>query len=350
MWESENKAKLGTGANLKQADQPFIDYYRHWIEIYKTDGVSAHTHDTYMLIADWVEKFFHDTPIGKITRDDFQQFVNSFGKSHGISYTQKLVRQIRAAVQDAVADNVIYKDFTFRVKITGKKPQETEEKYLDLDDYHKLLPYLIENAGPDHMSYAMLLFQLQTGTRFEEAAGMTWDCVDFNNHIVTINKQWVPREQKLGPTKGNGQADGKVTIAPPYAAMLENFRQQMVNYFNDIGLDYDTINEKQLVFFSKLRKINTNSGVNSALANLCTKLGIKVVTSHAMRHTHASVLIQDGETLPYVQHRLRHKKLETTLNNYVHLVEKTNGESDRKAMSVLSEPFMKKNSKTANFS
>ncbi len=82
----------------------------------------------------------------------------------------------------------------------------------------------------------------------------------------------------------------------------------MVNYFNDIGLDYDTINEKQLVFFSKLRKINTNSGVNSALADLCTKLGIKVVTSHAMRHTHASVLIQDGETLPYVQHRLRHKK------------------------------------------
>lgn len=98
-------------------------------------------------------------------------------------------------------------------------------------------------------------------------------------------------------------------------------------------------NPKNLVFWSKLGKIVGNGNANEELGRICNRLKINKVTTHAMRHTHASILILNHESLPYVQHRLRHQKLETTVNTYVHLIEEENGVSDKKATELMDEGF-----------
>lgn len=199
------------------------------------------------------------------------------------------------------------------------------------------------------MRSCMLLFQLETGTRFEEAAGMTWNHLDLSNGIVNIDRQWDPKAKNFTKTKGNGQADGKITIPPEYCTWLKQFHQQMIEFYDGQGMSYGKINPKDLTFFSKYRTIISNDGANRALSRICSKLGIKEVTTHAMRHTHASVLIPNKMSLLYVQHRLRHKKLQTTMNNYIHLIEKVNGESDQKLMKLLGKGFRKLANKAISF-
>lgn len=342
LWESNMKLDLNNGADLKRRDISFADYFRSWVEVYKTHGVSQHTNDMYLLTYKHLERYFGGIKLTDITRDDYQKFMNEFGEKHGIATSRKTNQQIRSAVQNALADNIINRDFTFRVKVTGANPKPQEDKFLDLDEYEKLRAYLIGHANFNSISNCMLLFQLETGCRFEEAAGMTWDNIDFDTGIITVNRQWVPREHGFGPTKGNGQADGKITVPHTFLDFLAGLKQQASDYFAERNLDYKKINKLDLVFFSKWRTIITNDAANSALRAICAKLDIKSVSSHAMRHTHASVLIQNGASLPYVQHRLRHKKLETTVNNYIHLIEKVNGESDQLAMKLMAKGFPKK--------
>lgn len=338
-WENAMRTNLKNGMSFRDVDIRFADFFDRWISIYKTAGVSQHTHDMYLLSAKHLRNYFPTQKLIDIRKEDYQQFMNEFGATHGIATSRKTNQQIQSAVQDAQAENLIQRDFTFRVKITGADPKPVSAKFLDLDEYETLRNYLIDHANFDHMSSCMLLFQLETGTRFEEAAGMTWDHLDLNKGIVTINRQWDPRAKDFSKTKGGGQADGKITIPLTYCHFLGQLKQQAIDFFTDQDTDYKKINPKRLVFFSKYQTIISNDGANRALTRICRKLAIKEVTTHAMRHTHASYLIEHGESLPYVQHRLRHQKLETTINTYIHFVEDANGKSEQSAMKLLGKGF-----------
>ena len=48
---------------------------------------------------------------------------------------------------------------------------------------------------------------------------------------------------------------------------------------------------------------------------------------HSLRHSHATILIDNGANPKAVQHRLGHKDIRTTLNIYVHATDKMASES-----------------------
>jgi integrase len=54
---------------------------------------------------------------------------------------------------------------------------------------------------------------------------------------------------------------------------------------------------------------------------LCRAKKLPLVSFHALRHTHASVLIRAGKDILTVGRRLGHAKASTTLDTYGHLVE-----------------------------
>lgn len=334
-WETTTKNALINGADLSRSTESFDDYLFNWIKLYKTDGISAHTHETYM--GNWrhVKAYFKDKPMSGIKRADYQKFLNEFGQTHGIATSSKLHQQVHTAIRDAVADGILQRDFAYKANVTGLPPKPVDEKYLKLDEYNKLRPYLIEHADYDHMTMMMMLFQLETGMRFEEAAGLTWENLDLRNGIVHIKQQWDGREQTFKKTKGNGKADGNVTIGAGFCGFMRRYKKQQSNWLEMHKLH----NPKDLVFWTQNAKIIGNGAANIQLGTICKRLGIREVTTHAMRHTHASVLIMNHTSLPYVQHRLRHLKLETTVNNYIHLIEDENGVSNKNVLELMDQGF-----------
>lgn len=96
----------------------------------------------------------------------------------------------------------------------------------------------------------------------------------------------------------------------------------------DSKLEKDLINlkkiyEKQYNFNSDLfvfggRKPLSPSTINRRKLKACEKANIRPITLHQFRHSHATLLLQEGIMINEVSRRLGHSKVSTTLDVYSH--------------------------------
>ena len=103
-----------------------------------------------------------------------------------------------------------------------------------------------------------------------------------------------------------------------------------------IALDDDTI--RYLLEWKEFQNINvpsiyvlsynglpTNKSTARHIIERHSKLaGVHRIKTHALRHSHASLLISLGENALIVRDRLGHEEIETTLGTYGHLYPNTN--------------------------
>ena len=72
------------------------------------------------------------------------------------------------------------------------------------------------------------------------------------------------------------------------------------------------------------------------------RAGIPRLKFHALRHTFASILIDQGENIKYIQAQLGHSKASTTLDIYGHLMKTENPEAARRRGELI---FLESDSK-----
>ena len=73
-----------------------------------------------------------------------------------------------------------------------------------------------------------------------------------------------------------------------------------------------------------------------ALEKLAGLAGVHRIKIHALRHSHASLLISMGENPLIIKDRLGHEKIQTTLGTYGHLYPNSNFEVAKKLTGMLS--------------
>ena len=74
---------------------------------------------------------------------------------------------------------------------------------------------------------------------------------------------------------------------------------------------------------------------NRELAPACDRIGQPRISWHSFRHTHATLLHANGESLKTAQALLGHSDLETTLNVYTHTVSDPQREAVERVAGVL---------------
>ena len=80
-----------------------------------------------------------------------------------------------------------------------------------------------------------------------------------------------------------------------------------------------------------------NSTVNQHLARRCKQANIPVITIHALRHTHASLLLFADVSIASVAKRLGHSNITTTQETYLHIVEELENKDREKISNYLSQ-------------
>ena len=71
----------------------------------------------------------------------------------------------------------------------------------------------------------------------------------------------------------------------------------------------------------RLFQHSTNTWLQSQMRRTCAKHHLKRIRVHDLRHSHASMLINNGVDVYIVSKRLGHKNILTTINVYSHLYE-----------------------------
>lgn len=163
-------------------------------------------------------------------------------------------------------------------------------------------------------------FLLTTGCRVGEALALRWEDLSLDATPPTarvertgqhLGSQWVVSTPKT--------AAGRRTISLPQdlVAALRGHRARQAETRLRAG---GTWEDHGLVFCGATGRPLHASAVGKGLKGACARLGIRPVSPHGLRHLHASLLLDQGLSLPEVSRRLGHANPAITAQVYSHVV------------------------------
>lgn len=330
--EIENKKYNYGISDLETAT--FGDYFEQWSNTYKIGRFSTSTDEKYKYATKLIKEKFGNTPLKKVTKLQYQQFLDNYGSTHTKDSTSRINGYIRASLQDALDEKIITRDFTRNAVLSGGANKDPDLKFLETEEASQLKKLSYEHASVYDISSAIIVFAISTGARFAEIVGMTYDCIDFENRTITINKTYDYKTRSgFGPTK-NKQSMRTIPVDAELIKFLKKLQLQQRSLFLKQGFK----NKHNFVFINNRYNIPSDNAANKVLINYERKLKTKnKITMHGLRHTHASILIAKGISLDYVSERLGHSSTAITIKTYVHLLQDTRKENEDRTVRLMND-------------
>lgn len=293
---------------MKREDVIFHEYYLKWIKKNKVGFVREVTLKKYMITHKRLAEIAPTLTLKGLTRQEYQIILNRYAETHEKQTTSDFHCQLKACIMDTIADGLIKKDPTYKAVIRGKMVDldMKKKKYLGQQELNKLLYSLELGETPNWDWFIFLL--AKTGMRFAEALAITPNDFDLKNKTLRINKSWDYKQ-----TEGGGFIPTK-NVSSNRVIDLD---VQTIRKFNDLlgNMEY----KDRPIFETDDRVFN--STVNDHLAKKCKNAGVTPISIHGLRHTHASLLIFAGVSIPSIAKRLGHANTTTTQLTYIHIIE-----------------------------
>lgn len=304
------------GKNFDKEKVLLADYMKSWIKLYKEDTVGITTLAKIKNVLHYIEKHFN-VPLKDITNDSYQEYINKLSETRAKATVKKYHSYTAAAIRHAVKTKILLHDPTAYAILKGQTDQcvKEENKFIDHEDFHKLEKYLWDNICIEQPSWYLILFSMYTGARFGECLGLTWDCVDFDKQTIRIEKSFdyhFTKDFTACKTKNS-----KRTITVP---------KKLLKLLSTLTRTNDKV-------FTTVSNIIVNNDLQRALKHIGVD---KHVTFHAIRHTHASILLSQGVQLLSVSKRLGHTDSTITLQTYAHVIKELEKEDNEKINAIFS--------------
>lgn len=206
------------------------------------------------------------------------------------------------------------------------KSKKTQVDFWTLEEFQKVISLLYKGDYYEHYLFISFWVLFMTGMRIGEAAALLWSDIDFDTGLLSITKtMYYKSMDDFKPVEPKTQASVRtIYIDKDTIRELKSWQevQKKVLKNCDYVLSYNGIPTSKHTLPRALEKLAELAGVHR----------IKI---HALRHSHASLLISMGENPLLIKERLGHEKIQTTLGTYGHLYPNTNLEVANKLTGVL---------------
>ncbi|MBP2340162.1 integrase [Saccharothrix coeruleofusca] len=243
-----------------------------------------------------------------------KECCGSFPSAGTVNY---LLRLLRAALQDAVEEDLLARNVATLVKVrgTGKKHRAWSEK--------EAKQFLA--IAKDHRLYALWAVGLGIGLRRGEALGLRWSDVDLVDGKVTVSKALHRVDGKLVLDDVKTEASAATVPLPaPLVAVLRRHKAVQAGEKLAAGPKWQA---NGLVFTTPHGTPIEPRNINRTFAALCEKAGVRVIRVHDMRHTAATLLFALGVDAATVQRILRHSSISVTTGTYIEVIESVQREA-----------------------
>lgn len=203
-------------------------------------------------------------------------------------------------------------------------PKEEKKDIHPLDDEQAAL-LLAASKGTD-MEH-IISVALFTGLRMGEIAGLTWDCVDLKNGVITVNKQLLRpthKKQKVFVSPKGGKSR-TITVAPSIVATLKAQHVRQIEMRMKAGSLWN--NEDNLVFTQEDGRPYFHWKIAKEFQVLLNDTGLQGARFHDLRHTYAVNAIRAGDDIKTIQGNLGHATAAFTLDRYGHFTERMKQDS-----------------------
>lgn len=201
--------------------------------------------------------------------------------------------------------------------------EKKEVSFIEEDGVKALL-----KAIEGHRFENVYKVDLFTGMRQGEILGLTWDCVDFDTGILTVNKQLQKEHIKGGLYSLVSCKTDRVRRIKPASFVMDTLRQQRIKQNEERLLAGGAwMNDWNLVFTNELGGHLCAPTVYNHFKKLMQQIGLPSVRFHDMRHTYAVISLQNGDDIKTVQQNVGHATAAFTLDVYGHVSQKMQQDS-----------------------
>lgn len=218
------------------------------------------------------------------------------------------------AVQDGIIQNEAN---PMRQKIRRPKQERKEVEAYNLEEMQQILKIAEKDENPDIS--LILNLALLSGIRRGEMAGLKWTDVNFDESYIYIHETRVVVEGGVEHIKQPKTNAGirRIYIPQHLLNVLKDYKQRYLMNKLKLGKDFA---DKNYVVSKPDGNPFTPQGISNCYLRFMNrhKDEIRYLKFHGLRHTYASVLIEQGENPKTVQHNLGHADVSLTLQIYSH--------------------------------
>ena len=284
-----------------------------WYENYAVLKVRASSHQTYRgYIKNQIKPKIGKIPLEKLTSLELQRFYKYLltegrvsrkeAKNQPAGLSPKSVSNINQIISSALDLAMEQKMILYNPAKSCKLPRQ-ERKEMHTLPQEDLLKFLqdAKNSGV----YEMYYIELATGLRRGELLGLKWDDVDFQNRIIHIKRQ-VARINGIvqeAPLKTN-HAYRAISISDAAVEVLKVQREKTSDRY---------------VFPSPNGGPISPDSTRRMLHRVLDRAGLPHIRFHDLRHTFATLALQNGIDPKTLSGMLGHFSAGFTLDIYAHV-------------------------------
>jgi integrase len=188
------------------------------------------------------------------------------------------------------------------------------------------VPALVDRLHGWRLS-AVGMVSLFSGMRLSEVLALRLNRLDLDAKIAKVREaleQTKAHGIRFKPPKSKaGRRD--ITLPDVLVDALREHRKAMLELWMQLGRG--RLPDDALLFANLDGTPLSPNAVSAAWADFAASIGMPDVTFHALRHTHASQLIDEGVDIVTISKRLGHAKPDITLRIYAHLFQKNDGKA-----------------------
>ena len=338
--QAECKAKLSAalesvkGIDVSRADEYTVaTWLRSWYDIYAKPNVRVATADRYQLM---VEQYtiprIGSIKLTKLTAHDLQKLYKDLMENGridrksghgnpGLSSTtvRSLHLMLHSALERAVKERLILRNPT--EDCIAPKVQKIEmqilppvhiKDYLDAADRRGLLP--------------MFYLELVTGLRKGELLSLQWSDLDETNCTISVSKQasWDTEHQLILSRPKTGNSIREVSIPQDAVELLkqEHAKHPSNPWMFPSGRAGEMYHPDSVVTLHK---------------RILKDAGLEHIRFHDLRHTFATLALQNGVDVKTVSSMLGHYDAGFTLRTYTHVTRQMQQKAAEKMGSFMAQ-------------
>jgi integrase len=321
----EKKLLEGLESNDHTSLKHFLN---EWLIEYKKPLVRKNTFILHKRNIDkHIVPYFKDIKLTELKPLMYQKFLNHLKDQDYAKRTVEIIHgTIYSAMEKAVTLYKIEKNPCVGAEITTtskrKKKSNTKQK-LEYMESGNIPDFLKASYQYGYIYWIFFKILLETGMRKGEAAALQWTDIDLKEGLININKtldfQTKGNDELFGDTK-TFSSKRTISIRKSVANDLRfhmNYQNQNKTSLNDMYR-----HDLNLVLCKNDGRPMPKSTLFNALERILKRANLPQIPIHALRDTHAVLLLEAGATLEYVQKRLGHRNYQTTVDIYSHISKK----------------------------
>ena len=239
-------------------------------------------------------------------------------------------RLISTILNQAVREQLIPYNAAARMK--APKQERKEAAFLDEEQAKRVLELLDKEPIKWRTALYLLMF---SGMRRGELLGLEWKDIDFDNQVIHVRdtSQYVSGRGIITKCTKNETSTRTIKLSENIFTILKEYRDYWMKLREDMGDRWqDRIlitladGSQQLIRNDRLFIKEDSTPMHPDSLTEWTRKFVKRndlphFSPHSLRHTHATLLINEGVNIPAVSRRLGHSSISTTTKIYIHAIQ-----------------------------